>query len=87
MSIDLAAKFAALADSIEMRREGFIGATQYGDSQFEIASRGLSPEDRRIAAMAFNKAFEQRIVRQWPDDHRAAVARQRLQTWAVCDES
>ncbi|MFM0079740.1 hypothetical protein P0D72_12770 [Paraburkholderia sediminicola] len=83
MTTDLAARFAALADSIELRREGLIGATIYRDSQLEIASRGISPEDRRVAAMAFNEAFEQRVVRQWPDDHRAAVARRTLKKWHI----
>ncbi|NPT61215.1 hypothetical protein [Paraburkholderia elongata] len=77
----VAARFAALAESIELRREGLIGATIYRDSQFELASRGLSPEDVRIARQAFIEAFEQRIVRQWPDDHRAAVARRNLEKW------
>jgi hypothetical protein len=81
MSTPLAARFAALADSIEMRREGLGGATIYRDSQFELASRGLSPEDMRIARQAFNEAFEQRIARQWPNDHRAEVARRTLAKW------
>jgi len=79
-------KFATLADSIGLRHEGLPGATIYRDSQLEIASRSLSPEERRVAAKAFNHAFERRIARQWPDHPRAELARPRLQTWTVCDE-
>jgi hypothetical protein len=80
-------KFAALADSIGLRHEGLVGATIYRDSQLEIASRSLSPEDRRVAAKAFIDAFERRIARQWPDHPRAELARQSLETWEACDES
>lgn len=77
----LAGRFEALAESIGLRREGLIGATLYRDIQFEIASRGLAPDDVLIARAAFNEAFEQRIVRQWPDHPRAELALRNLEKW------
>jgi hypothetical protein len=70
MTTALIARFTALADSIELRREGLVGATIYRDSQFEIESRGLAPEDQYVARQAFIEAFERRIARQWPDHQR-----------------
>lgn len=77
---DLKRHFAAHANRIGLRLDGLQGATLYRDSQFEFERRnmGLDAAQAKVARAAFNQAFDERIVRQFPTRPAATISRKRL---------
>jgi hypothetical protein len=79
-SKDLKRHFEAHANRIGLRWDGLFGATLYRDSQFESERRNLGLDDVQsaVARGAFNRAFDERIVSQFPHHPAATISRKRL---------
>lgn len=77
----IAKQFEGLANQIGLKVDGLQGATLYRDSQFELATRGagLSAAELKVARAAFNRAFEERVVREFPAHSAATISRSRLE--------
>jgi hypothetical protein len=73
-------RFASHAEQIGLKAEGVLGARLYRDSQFElhIVLDSLSESDKAAARLAFNRAFDDRVVREFPTHPAAAQATERL---------
>ena len=65
---ELEVRFASYADQIGLTARGLLGARLYRDSQFELraASDGVSESEKPVARAAFNRAFADRVAREFP---------------------
>lgn len=74
-------RFITHANMIGLRWDGLQDLTIYRDSQFEMEMRraDLPPADIPVARYAFNRAIDERVVREFPSHPAATISRKRLE--------